>query len=158
MGAGPSLGLGMGPGPLVLGRVFGMLTSPHTSFELGAELSLPASARRADGAAVSAEYRLLSGVGCAVIERWSACLLLNAGQLRLAGKDIDRPSSTHLPFVAAGVRASFTQPIGARAFLRAHANTLAILTRWTASLDDVPVWTMPRFALTLGVDMGVQFH
>jgi hypothetical protein len=76
----------------------------------------------------------------------------------MAGRDIDRPASTHLPFVATGLRAGFNQPLGARAFIGAHADGLVILTRWTASLDDVPVWTMPRFAATLGIDLGLQFR
>jgi hypothetical protein len=150
--------LGMTPKPVVLGRIFGMLGVHQRWFELGAELSLPTTTRRADGAGVSAQFRLLSAAGCQAIERWNACLVLNAGQVSLAGTDIDRPTSTHLPFVAAGVRAQFMQPLGTRVFVKAHGNALAILTRWTASLDEVPVWTMPRFALTLGIDMGVHFR
>ena len=158
LGAGPAIGLGMAPHPIFLGRVFGMLTLRHTSLELAAEMSLPATTRRSDGAGVSTQFRLLSAAGCAAIERINACLLLNAGQVSMAGKDIDRPTSTHLPYLAAGARAAFIQPLGRRAFVKAHANGLLILTRWTASLDDVPVWTMPRLALTLGVDMGVHFR
>ncbi|HYP76848.1 MAG TPA: hypothetical protein VER12_12865 [Polyangiaceae bacterium] len=158
MGAGPALGLGMAPQPIVLGRFFGTVAFRRTLLELAAEMSLPATARRADGAGVSVQFRLLSAAGCGVIERWNACLLVNAGQVSLAGEDIDHPTSTHLPYVAAGARAAFNQPLGSVAFVQAHANGFAILTRWTASLDDVPVWTMPRLALTLGVDLGVQFR
>ena len=59
--------------------------------------------------------------------------------------------------VQVGVRAGVTQRLGRRAFLSAHADGLANLTRWTGSLDQVPVWTAPRFAAALGVDAGVQF-
>jgi hypothetical protein len=104
------------------------------------------------------QFRVLSAAGCRVIERWNACLVMNAGQVGLAGENIDRSTSTHLPFVAVGARMAFVQPLGPRVFVKAHANALTILTRWTASLDDVPVWTTPRFALSLGIDMGVQFR
>jgi len=75
----------------------------------------------------------------------------------MAGQDIDRPTSTRLPFVAAGIRSGFSQPLGARAFINAHADGLVILTRWTASLDDVPVWTMPRFAAAVGTTWHCSF-
>jgi hypothetical protein len=158
VGAGPSIGLAMTPKPILLGRIFGMIALGQTSIELAAEMSLPATTRRADGAGVSAQFRLLSAAGCQGIERWNACFVIDAGQVSLAGKDIDRPTSTHLPFVAAGARAAFIQPLGPRVFMKAHANGLLILTRWTANLDDVPVWTSPRLALTLGIDMGVHFR
>jgi hypothetical protein len=76
----------------------------------------------------------------------------------MAGQDIDRPTSTHLPFADAGLRAGFTQALGNRAFINLRVDGLVVLTRWTASLDEVPVWTMPRFAATVGIDMGVQFR
>jgi hypothetical protein len=158
IGAGPAIAFGMAPNPILLGRLFGTLAVHRTSIELAAELSLPAVARRSDGAGVSVQFRVLSAAGCHAIERWNACLLVTAGQVSMAGEDIDRSSSTDLPFVAAGVRAAFIQPLGPRVFIKGHANGLAILTRWTASLDDVPVWTMPRFALSIGIDLGVQFR
>ena len=49
------------------------------------------------------------------------------------------------------------QGLGRRAFVSAHADGLVNLTRWTATLDQVPVWTAPRFAATLGVEAGVLF-
>ena len=158
MGVGSAVAFGMAPDPIALGRLLGALAWHRSSLELAAELSLPAIARRADGAGVSVKFRLLSAAGCEAFGRWNACLLVNAGQVDMAGQDIDRPSSTQLPFVAAGARAAFIQPLGSHAFVKAHANGLAILTRWTASLDDVPVWTMPRFALNLGIDAGVRFR
>jgi len=158
MGAGLALGVGMAPHPILLGRVFGLLAWRHTSIQLAAEMSLPSTVRRADGAGVSERLLLLSAVGCEALERWSGCLVLDAGRVSMAGQDIDRPTSTRLPFVAAGIRSGFSQPLGARAFINAHADGLVILTRWTASLDDVPVWTMPRFAAAVGIDVALQFR
>ena len=157
-GFGPSIGIGMAASPIPLGRVFGVLAAQHASLELGAEVSLPATTRRADGAGISEQLLLLTVAGCESIERWNGCLVVKAGEVSMAGEDIDHPTSTRLPFVDTGVRVGFSQPLGAHAFVNAHAEGLAILTRWTASLDDVPVWTMPRFALALGIDFGVQFR
>jgi len=158
LGAGPAVGFGMAPHPILIGRLFGRLAWQHASLQLAAEVSLPSAVRRADGAGVSEQLFLLSAAGCQALERWSACLLLNAGRVSMAGQDIDHPTSTHLPFVATGLRAAFSQPLGAHAFIGAHADGLVILTRWTASLDNVPVWTMPRFAAALGIDLGLQFR
>jgi hypothetical protein len=142
----------------LLGRVFGLLAWQQASIQLAVEASLPSTIRRADGAGVTEQLLLLSVAGCEAIEHWSACLVVDAGSVSLAGQDIDRPTSTRLPFVDTGLRAGFTQPLGLRAFMNAHADGLVVLTRWTASLDDVPVWTMPRFAAALGIDIGVQFR
>ena len=75
----------------------------------------------------------------------------------MVGEDIDRPTSAVVPVVEAGARVAVIQRLGQRAFLDAHADGLAILTRWTGSLDQVPVWTAPRFAAAIGVDTGVRF-
>jgi len=158
VGAGPAVGFGLGPHPILLGRIFGQLTWQRTSLQLAAEVSLPSTARRPDGAGVSQQLLLLSAAGCEALERWSACLVLNLGRVSMAGQDIDRPTSTNLPFAAAGLRAGFTQALGARAFISPRMDGLVVLTRWTASLDDVPVWTLPRFAAAVGIDMGLRFR
>ena len=64
----------------------------------------------------------------------------------MAGENIDHPTTAWVPVVEAGARIGFTQPLGRRAFVNAHADGLVNLTRWTGSLDQVPVWTAPRFA------------
>lgn len=158
MGAGPAIGLGMAPYPIVLGRVFGLVAWQSASIQLAAEASLPSTIRRSDGAGVSEQMLLLSVAGCGARGRWSACLVVDAGRVTLAGRDIDLPTSTHLPYVDAGLRGGFTQPLGQRSYLNAHADGLVVLTRWTATLDDVPVWTTPRFAAAIGIDVGVQFR
>jgi hypothetical protein len=157
MGAGPSAGFGMSSTPILLGRVFGALAWPHASIELAAAASVPATTRRADGGGFSQQHLLLSAASCAAVSRWNACLLVNAGEVRMIGQDIDRPSSAEAPVVEAGARIGVIQPLGPRLFVAAHADGLAILTRWIARLDGVPVWTAPRFAAALGVDTGVRF-
>jgi hypothetical protein len=158
IGAGSAVGFGMAPHPILLGRIFGRIAWQHSSIQLSAQVSLPATARRADGAGVSEQLLLLGAAGCESLERWSACLLVNAGRVSMAGQDIDHPTSTRLPYVDVGLRAGFSQPLGARVVMNVHADGLVVLTRWTASLDEIPVWTMPRFAAAVGIDIGVQFR
>lgn len=157
VGAGPSVGVGMSSTPTMLARLLGVLAWPHASVELAAVVSLPATIRRADGAGFTQQHLLGSTAACAIVTRWNGCLVANAGAVRMAGDNVDRPTSATVLIVQVGVRAGITQRLGRRTFLAAHADGLANLTRWTGSLDQVPVWTAPRFAATLGVDAGVQF-
>jgi hypothetical protein len=157
MGAGPSMGFGMSSAPILLGRVFGAVAWQHVSIELAASVSVPSTTRRPDGAGFSQQHLLLSAASCAGLSRWNACLLVNAGEIRMWGQDIDRPSSAEVPVVEAGARMSVVQRLGARVFVSAHADGLVLLTRWTGRLDQVPVWTAPRFAAAIGVDTGVRF-
>jgi hypothetical protein len=156
MGAGPSVGLGMSSGPVLLGRVFGALAWQHISIELAGMAGLPATTRRADGAGFSQQHLLGSLAACAAVTRWNGCLLANAGVVRMNG-EIDRPASATVPIVEVGLRAGLTQRLGRTVSLAAHADGLVNVTRWTGRLDQVPVWTAPRFAAALGVDARVQF-
>jgi hypothetical protein len=157
IGVGPSVGFGMSSAPILLGQVFGSLAWQRVSVELAAAASLPATTRRADGAGFSQQHLLASVAACAVIARWNACALVNAGEIRMAGENIDRPVSATAALVEAGARIRFNQSLGDHAFLTAHADGVVNLIRWTATLDQVPVWTAPRFAAALGVDAGVRF-
>lgn len=157
VGAGPSVGFGLSSSPVLLGRIFGAVVWPHVSIELAAVASLPTTTRRPDGAGVSQQHLFASAAGCAVVTRWTACLVANAGVVGLAGEDIERPTAARVPIVATGVRLGVIERLGDRIFLNAHADGLANLIRWTASLDNVPVWSAPPFGAAIGVDAGVRF-
>jgi hypothetical protein len=157
VGAGPAVGFGMASAPVLLGRLFGVVAWPRVSVELGAVASLPATTRRADGAGFSQQHLLGSAAGCATATRWNGCVVVNAGAVRMAGQNIDRPTSAIVPIVETGIRAGVVQRVGSRALLGAHAAGLVNVTRWTGTLDQVPVWTAPRFAGTLGIDAIVEF-
>jgi hypothetical protein len=157
IGAGPAIGFGMSSAPVPLGRLFGVVAWPRVSLELAAVAGLPATTPRADGAGFSQQPLLGSAAACATAARWSGCAVANVGAVRMAGENIDLPASATVPIAQAGLRAGFTQRLGGRAFLSAHADGLVNLTRWTGRLDRLPVWTAPRFAAALGLDAGVQF-
>jgi len=156
MGAGTSVGFGMSSSPVLLGRVLGSLAWQYVSIELAAEASLPTTTRRSDGAGFSQQHLLASAAACAVLRPWRACLLANAGEVRMTGEDIDLPTSAVVPLVQAGVRVSIVQLVGRHFFVDAHADRLANVIRWTGTLDQVPVWTAPRMAAVVGVDLGVH--
>jgi len=157
MGAGTSVGFGLSSSPVLLGRALGSLAWQHVSVELAAEASLPTTTRRPDGAGVAQQHLLGSAAGCAILTRWRACLLANAGVVRMSGEDIDRPTSATVPLVEAGVRVGIVQLLGRGFFVNAHADGLTNVIRWTGTLDEIPVWTAPRFAAAVGVDLGLDF-
>ncbi len=157
VGVGPSVGLGMSAGPVLLARAFGGVAWRRVWLELEAQVSLPATVRRADGAGFSQQQLLLGVAGCARAARWRFCVLANAGEVRMAGQDIDRPASAVVPVVEAGARVGAVQDLGRRAFLDAHVDGVAVLSRWAATLDQVPVWKAPWVVGALGLDAGVRF-
>ena len=156
-GAGPLVGFGISSAPVLLGRLFGAVAWPHVSVELAAVASLPSTTRRADGAGCSQQHLFGSAAACATFVRWSSCLLGNAGEVRMTGENIDQATSASVVFIETGIRSGISQHLGRRALLNAHADGLINLTRWTARLDRIPVWTAPRFAAALGIDASVTF-
>jgi hypothetical protein len=156
LSAGPSIGFGMSSRPVLLARVLGTVGWPSLSLELGAEASLPTTTRRADGAGFSQQHLLVSSGACALLQHWSACFLAKAGEVRMAGENVDRPTSAVVPIVETGARVGVVHRLGRRFFVGVHAEGLTNAIRWTATLDQVPVWTAPRFAAVLGVDVGIH--
>ena len=142
--------------PVLLGRVLGSLAWQHVAVELAAEASLPTTTRRSDGAGFAQQHLLASAAACAVLTRWRACLLAKAGEVRMTGEDIDLPTSAVVPLVEAGARVGIVELLGRGFFVDAHADGLVNVIRWTGTLDQVPVWTAPRFAAVLGVDLGIE--
>jgi len=157
IGAGALLGFGVSSSPVPFGRLFGSVAWPHWSLELAAEVGWPSTVRRADGAGFSQQELLLGLAGCGSLAPWSACLLAKGGAIRIQGKDIDAPASPTGPLVETGLRLAVMQPLGRRFYVSAQAEGLLLVTRWRVTLDDNLVWTSPRFAGTMGLDLGVRF-
>jgi hypothetical protein len=157
LGAGASVGVGLSSGPVTLGRVLGTVAWPHAQLELAVELGLPATTRRADGAGFSQQELLVSAAACGILPPVIGCALAKAGQIRIAG-EIDVPLSHSGPLLQTGVRLGVMQPLGRRAYVSPHLDGLVNVTRWTVTLDQAPVWTAPRLAATLGIDLGMHFR
>ncbi len=157
MGVGSAIGVGMSSIPVLVGRLLGSLAWQHLAIELGAEVSVPTTTRRVDGSGFTQQHVLASAAGCAMFAPWSTCLLTKTGEVRMAGKDIDRPSSAVAPVIEAGARVGIGQIFGRRFLVDAHVDGLANLVRWSAALDRVPVWSAPRFCAAIGIDAVVRF-
>jgi hypothetical protein len=158
IGGGGALGLGMSPGPTMLGRVFGTLAYGFLSFELGGELSTETSEERPDGAGFTQRAVLASAAVCGSQGPVSLCAVGKGGVLKVAGQQIDVPASSDSAAFQAGLRLAVRERIGRSAFLGQRLEGLANLTRWTVTLDQIPVWTAPPVAGTLGIDVGVIFE
>ena len=158
VGAGASAGIGLSPEIAALGRVFGAVSWPHVAIELAAEISLPSTLHRRDGAGFSQEVFLVGIAGCGVRARFSACLLANVGEVRVAGEGVDLPATASAALVQAGARLALTQMLGRQAQVAVHADGLALLTRDVVILDSMPAWTTPRGAAVLGLDLGMRFQ
>jgi hypothetical protein len=157
VGAGALVGFGMSSSAVPIARIFGSVARAHWSLELAAEASLPTTIRRADRAGFSHQEVLASVAGCGTLQAWSACLLAKAGEIWITGKDIDVPSSARGPILETGVRVSATQRIFRRVYASAHADFLVLPINWQVTLDHTVVWTSPRFAETIGLDVALRF-
>jgi hypothetical protein len=157
IGGGGLLGFGLSSAAVPFGRAFGSLAWQHSSLEVAAEIAWPTTTRREDGAGFSQQLLLVGGAGCAEFRRWSTCLLAKAGEIRILGKDIDKPKALSGPVVETGLRLALVQPLGRHLYVAARAEGLINVTRWRVTLDQNLVWTSPRFATTVGLDIGVRF-
>jgi hypothetical protein len=146
----------MSSSPVAVGRALGSVAWPRWSLELAAEVSLPSTVRRPDQAGFSQQQLLLGIAGCGTVAPWSACLLAKGGTIRIVG-DIDAPKSPWGPLGEAGLRLAVTQPVGRRVYVAVQLAGLFVVTRWRVTLDKSLMWSSPRFAETIGIDVGVRF-
>ena len=158
IGAGTFLGFGMSSSVLPFARVFGSAAWTHWSLELAAEANLPTIIRRADGAGFASHQLLASIAGCTILQPLSACLLAKAGQIRVAGKDVDVPASAAGPIVETGLRVGAMQRIYRGAYVSAYVEGVLLPLRWGVTLDHSVVWTSPHFAEAIGLDVALRFE
>ena len=157
-GAGGSLGIGLLPQATALGRMFASVAWGHASLELGGELSTKAGAERADGARFTSHAWLASAAVSGTWGPWSVGLLAKGGAVKVHGESVDVPASPSGKLFLAGVRLGARQRVGTVVFFAERLEGLANLTRWTVTLDGVPVWTAPVLAGTVGFDVGAIFE
>ena len=158
IGAGASAGFGLASDPVALGRLFVAAVWPHLSVEVGGEAIAPSTTHRADGAGFSQEEFLASLAGCGVRSAWSLCAVGKIGELRVAGQGVDVPLIASGLMLQAGLRLTASHTFGHRTYIIGRAEGLGRVTQGTVTLDGMPVWTTPRFAALLGIDVGVRFR
>jgi hypothetical protein len=158
IGAGASAGFGLASDPVALGRLFAAAAWPHVSVELAGEAIAPSTTHRADGAGFSQEEFLASLAGCGVQSAWSLCAVGKIGELRVAGQNVDVPLTASGLMIQAGLRLTASHTFGHRTYIIGRAEGLGRVTQGTVTLDSMPVWTTPRFAALLGIDIGVRLR
>ena len=158
VGAGGAVGLGVSSSAIPLGRLLGTVEWTHVAVELAAEISVPSTTRRADGAGFSQQQFLASLAGCGVRRPWSACLVAKVGEIRVSGEGVDFPATSYGVVAQAGLRLAVTHRLGSRFQIGAHADGLALITQGIVTLDGMPAWTTPRLAALFGADIGVRFR
>jgi hypothetical protein len=121
------------------------------------EVAWPTTTQREDGASFSQQQFLVGAAGCGDLQPWSACLLAKAGEIRIVGQNLDRPKSPSGPILETGLRLALVQRLGRHFYLAARAEGLVNVTRWRVTLDQNLVWTAPRLAAIVGLDIGVRF-
>jgi hypothetical protein len=147
----------MSPGLTGLGRLFGSAATGRLSLEVGGEISTATSANREDGAGFTERALLASAALCGSEGPLSLCVLGKGGVVKVRGEDVDVPASPTGAVIQTGLRVGARQILGS-AFIAERLEGVVNLTRWTVTLDGVPVWTAPALAGTLGLDVGVIFQ
>jgi len=158
VGAGASAGIGLASDPVALGRLFGTVQWSQVAVELAGEATAPSTTRRADGAGFSQEEFLASLAGCGVRSAWSLCAIGKLGELRVVGQGVDVPLTASGLMLQAGLRLTASHTIGHRTYIIGRAEGLGRLTQGTVTLDAMPVWSTPRFAALLGIDVAYRFR
>ena len=157
IGAGGLLGFGLSSSAVPFGRAFGSVGWQYASLELAVEVAWPTTTHREDSAGFSQQQFLVGAAGCGDIQPWSACVLAKAGEIRIVGQDLDHPKSPSGPILETGLRLALVQHLGRHFYGAVRAEGLVNVTRWRVTLDQNPVWTTPRFAAIIGLDIGVRF-
>jgi hypothetical protein len=157
IGGGASVGIGLAPSAIALGRVFGTLAWSRVALELGVELSLPSSLHRSTGDGFSEQLLFGTGAACAKGSILSACLLTKLGEIRVSGEGVEQPLAASGVLLQSGVRLGVAHSLGRHAEIAAHASGVAQITHAVVTLSSMPIWSAPRVAGDLGADIAVRF-
>lgn len=118
--------------------------------DVEARLDLAASETVASGT-VSAGLSVASVVPCARWRRARACALVSAGVVRGQGDELPEARAVRAPFLGAGARLAWEQPVAGAWSVAAHADVVGALARVTLEVGDMQVWAMPAWSASVGV-------
>lgn len=157
IGLGPSVGFGLGPKPLALGRLFFAVRTGWLGLDASLETSLPVEARESYGGG----FRHAAVAGTLGLCGWhratSVCALTTLGQVQIHGFGVDKPASPKGLIARVGPRLAHSLRLADHLMLLGHVDALFALTPWTVALNRLAVWTMPRFGAAAGIDVAVFF-
>ena len=157
LGLGPTIELGAAPSVAAGARFFGGMRSGALSLELGAFGTLPVRHAVADGSGFSTRLLGLALVPCAHHGSFALCASGRLSWLSARGFGVDEARSPATLTAQAGLRLGFQHFLSQRLLFGAHADGLGQLTPRTVYLNAVPVWSVPSWALSLGIDMAWIF-
>jgi hypothetical protein len=157
VGLGPSVGLGLGPKLLAQGRLFFFVQHGQAAFELAAEASLPTTTRQPYGGGFRHELVLGVAAVCGLHRSISACAIAKLGRILVHGVGLDKPASASGSIGMVGPRLGYSLRLGDHLVLLGHVEGLYLMTSWTVEVNDVAVWTMPRFGAVAGIDLAAHF-
>lgn len=121
----------------------------------GVEVGFPMRARFELGQVTTSRFTG-SVIPCAHWRWVSGCVRVAAGALTLGGERLDDAVTSTLFYATTGLRLALDVPLGERLVLRASAETGTPLTRYTASVGGVQVWTAPWVYVHGGVGVGLR--
>lgn len=158
LGAGPAVGVGLGPSAVGIGRFFGAVQHRSIAIELGVEGSLPSTTRQTDGGGFRQQSMLGTLAGCAWYGPISACAVAKLGLVGVQGVGVDVTRSPKGLLAQVGPRGAYAIELYNHFALLAHLDLLGSLTSWTVDVNHSAVWTMPRVAGVAGIDLMARFR
>lgn len=157
MGLGPSLALAVTPHPTASGRLFVDARAGWFSFELTFDATLRVQQQEATGTGFSLRRYAAGGAACGHARVFGACVTGVLGRLEATGHGVDMPLQPAGFSGQVGARVFASHDLGARYFITLRVEGLVMLSRWTVTVNEIPVWTTPRLAALIGADVGVRF-
>jgi hypothetical protein len=157
-GIGPSVGFGLGPDSVAMGRLFFSLQHRSIGLEAGAEASLPSETRQTYGGGFQHELILGALGACGSAGSISVCGLAKLGRMQVHGLGIDRPATPRAFIAQVGPRLAYSFGLGDHLALLGRVDALYLVTPWTVELNHVAIWKMPRLSAVVGIDLQVRFQ
>jgi hypothetical protein len=158
LGMGPSLALGVSPSMTTSARLFFGARRNNLSQEVGAEASLPSTARQTRSSGFRQSLFAASAAVCAHRHAILGCALGKVGQVRVSGYGVDQPRSAAGVVGQAGLRLAAAMNLGGPWIVSVRLDVLALLTPFTVELNQVEQWKMPRLGALAGIDLSARFR
>jgi hypothetical protein len=157
VGLGPTVDFGGAPAPQAGARLFVAARAGALSLELAALGTLPVRKTLPDGSGFSIRSFGLSLSPCGQRGNFALCAVGRVARLGAQGFGVDDARAPATFTAQAALRLGFQQGLTERWLLGAHTDGLVLLTPGTVYLNAVPVWSTPRLALSLGIDLSLIF-
>jgi len=158
VGLGPSVGFGLGPTPVLQGRLFADVQYRHATLEAGVEASLPSTTRQDYGGGFRHELIMGTLAACVGDLSISVCGLGKAGRIQVEGLGVDKPASPSGFIAQVGPRFGHTLSLANHLVLLSHIDALYLLAPLNVELNGMTVWRTPRLSAVMGFDLAIRFR